>query len=144
MINDFTTHTSYILELFQFLLLQNCLKDADISKSGIHEVILLGSMTRMPKVQDTVEEFFGKKPSRGVTRQDVIRFQRKGTSSCDGNQSNNDGAHRECGGRILLVVFYRHIMSNHHCSSCVVREEQEPTPSQEEPRHGVFQPILVS
>jgi molecular chaperone DnaK len=52
--------------------LQNCIKDADISKSDIHEVILVGGMTRMPKVQETVEQFFGKKPSRGVNPDEVV------------------------------------------------------------------------
>ena len=51
---------------------QSCIKDADISKSDIHEVILVGGMTRMPKVQDTVAEFFGKKPSRGVNPDEVV------------------------------------------------------------------------
>ena len=48
------------------------MKDADISKSELHEVILVGGMTRMPKVQQTVEEFFGKKPSRGVNPDEVV------------------------------------------------------------------------
>ena len=51
---------------------QKCMKDADVSKSDIHEVILVGGMTRMPKVQETVENFFGKKPSRGVNPDEVV------------------------------------------------------------------------
>lgn len=51
---------------------KSCIKDADISKSEIHEVILVGGMTRMPKVQSTVEEFFGKTPSRGVNPDEVV------------------------------------------------------------------------
>merc|ERR1712085_243564 len=51
---------------------KNCIKDADISKSDIHEVILVGGMTRMPKVQETVEEFFNKKPSRNVNPDEVV------------------------------------------------------------------------
>ncbi|KAI2503556.1 hypothetical protein MHU86_10938 [Fragilaria crotonensis] len=51
---------------------KKCMKDADISKSEIHDVILVGGMTRMPKVQDTVEQFFGKKPSRGVNPDEVV------------------------------------------------------------------------
>jgi len=51
---------------------EKCIKDADISKSEIHEVILVGGMSRMPKVQDTVEKFFGKKPSRGVNPDEVV------------------------------------------------------------------------
>merc|ERR1712071_500142 len=51
---------------------QKCMKDADVAKSEIHEVILVGGMTRMPKVQETVENFFGKKPSRGVNPDEVV------------------------------------------------------------------------
>ncbi|GKY99970.1 hypothetical protein MPSEU_000950600 [Mayamaea pseudoterrestris] len=51
---------------------KNCIKDADVSKSDIHEVLLVGGMTRMPKVQETVEKFFGKKPSRGVNPDEVV------------------------------------------------------------------------
>mmetsp|Transcript_26646 Transcript_26646/g.53132 ORF Transcript_26646/g.53132 Transcript_26646/m.53132 type:complete len:668 (+) Transcript_26646:123-2126(+) len=51
---------------------KNCLKDADISKSDIHEIILVGGMSRMPKVQETVENFFGKKPSKGVNPDEVV------------------------------------------------------------------------
>jgi len=51
---------------------EKCMKDADISKSEIHDVILVGGMSRMPKVQDTVEKFFGKKPSRGVNPDEVV------------------------------------------------------------------------
>jgi molecular chaperone DnaK len=48
------------------------MKDADITNSDIHEVILVGGMSRMPKVQETVENFFGKKPSRGVNPDEVV------------------------------------------------------------------------
>ncbi|KAL7579067.1 hypothetical protein ACA910_019105 [Epithemia clementina (nom. ined.)] len=51
---------------------KNCMKDADVSKSELHEVILVGGMTRMPMVQQTVEKFFGKKPSRGVNPDEVV------------------------------------------------------------------------
>merc|ERR1712032_1697566 len=51
---------------------RKCMKDAEIGKSDIHDVILVGGMSRMPKVQDTVEKFFGKKPSRGVNPDEVV------------------------------------------------------------------------
>merc|ERR1719432_274331 len=51
---------------------KNCLKDAEVGKSELHDVILVGGMSRMPKVQDTVESFFGKKPSRGVNPDEVV------------------------------------------------------------------------
>jgi len=49
-----------------------CVGDAGVSKQAIDEVILVGGMTRMPKVQDTVESFFGKKPHRGVNPDEVV------------------------------------------------------------------------
>lgn len=45
---------------------KKCLKDANISKSDIAEVLLVGGMSRMPKVQQVVQEFFGKLPNKGV------------------------------------------------------------------------------
>jgi len=51
---------------------KNCVKDADISLKDIHDVILVGGMTRMPKVQETVKSFFNKTPSRGVNPDEVV------------------------------------------------------------------------
>merc|ERR1712106_1113451 len=51
---------------------KSCVKDADVSLKDIHEVILVGGMTRMPKVQETVEKFIGKKPNRGVNPDEVV------------------------------------------------------------------------
>lgn len=48
------------------------LKDAGISKSDINEVILVGGMTRMPKVIEKVKEFFGKEPHKGVNPDEVV------------------------------------------------------------------------
>ena len=48
------------------------LKDAALSKSDINEVILVGGSTRIPKVQDLVENFFGKKPHKGVNPDEVV------------------------------------------------------------------------
>merc|ERR1711978_300934 len=49
-----------------------CLKDADISKSDVDEVILVGGMTRMPKVQEAVSTFFNKQPSKNVNPDEVV------------------------------------------------------------------------
>merc|ERR1719474_813446 len=49
-----------------------CIKDADISKSDLDEVILVGGMTRMPKVQEAVTNFFGKTPSKNVNPDEVV------------------------------------------------------------------------
>jgi molecular chaperone DnaK len=51
---------------------QAALKDAGLSKSDIDEVILVGGMTRMPAVQQKVEEIFGKKPLQGVNPDEVV------------------------------------------------------------------------
>ncbi len=48
------------------------LKDAGLSASQIDEVILVGGSTRIPKVQEIVEKFFGKKPNRGVNPDEVV------------------------------------------------------------------------
>jgi len=48
------------------------LKDAGYSTSDIDEVILVGGSTRIPKVQEIVEKFFGKKPNRGVNPDEVV------------------------------------------------------------------------
>ena len=48
------------------------LKDAGISTSQIDEVILVGGSTRIPKVQEIVEKFFGKKPHKGVNPDEVV------------------------------------------------------------------------
>ncbi|WHA05185.1 molecular chaperone DnaK [Candidatus Bandiella numerosa] len=48
------------------------LKDAGISASGIDDVVLVGGMTRMPKVIQKVKEFFGKEPHKGVNPDEVV------------------------------------------------------------------------
>nr|WP_111300048.1 molecular chaperone DnaK [Paracoccus saliphilus] len=51
---------------------QDALKDAGCSKSDIDEVVLVGGMTRMPKVVAEVTEFFGKEPHKGVNPDEVV------------------------------------------------------------------------
>lgn len=51
---------------------EKALQDAGISKSDIDEVILVGGSTRIPKIQEEVEKFFGKKPSKGVNPDEVV------------------------------------------------------------------------
>ena len=51
---------------------RNALKDAGIQASAISEVILVGGMTRMPKVQQVVKEFFGREPHKGVNPDEVV------------------------------------------------------------------------
>lgn len=51
---------------------EKALKAAGLSKSDIDEVILVGGSTRIPAVQEAVEKFFGKKPSKGVNPDEVV------------------------------------------------------------------------
>jgi molecular chaperone DnaK len=51
---------------------ESALKAAGLTKSDIDEVILVGGSTRIPAVQDAVEKFFGKKPSKGVNPDEVV------------------------------------------------------------------------
>merc|ERR1719378_2000615 len=51
---------------------KSCMKDAGVSMSDIDEVILVGGMTPMPKVQEIVKDVFGKDPSRGVNPDEVV------------------------------------------------------------------------
>ena len=48
------------------------LKDADLKTSDIDEIILVGGSTRMPRIQEEVEKFFGKKASKGVNPDEVV------------------------------------------------------------------------
>nr|URW69962.1 heat shock protein [Bemisia tabaci] len=51
---------------------QKAIQDAEVGKSDISEVLLVGGMTRMPKVQQTVQEIFGRQPSRAVNPDEAV------------------------------------------------------------------------
>ena len=51
---------------------KKALKDAGLTAGQIDEVVLVGGMTRMPKVQDVVKQFFGKEPHKGVNPDEVV------------------------------------------------------------------------
>ena len=51
---------------------KKALKDAKLEAKDIDEVVLVGGMTRMPKVQEVVEKFFGKEPHKGVNPDEVV------------------------------------------------------------------------
>jgi molecular chaperone DnaK len=51
---------------------RQALKDAGLSASQVDDVILVGGSTRIPKIQEVVEKFFGKKPSKGVNPDEVV------------------------------------------------------------------------
>jgi molecular chaperone DnaK len=50
----------------------NALKDAGLTAKDINEVVLVGGMTRMPKVQEVVQKIFGKEPHKGVNPDEVV------------------------------------------------------------------------
>lgn len=52
--------------------MENALKDAGLKGSQIDEIVLVGGMTRMPKVIETVKKFFGKEPNKGVNPDEVV------------------------------------------------------------------------
>jgi molecular chaperone DnaK len=52
--------------------MEKALRDAGLKKGDVHEVILVGGSTRIPKIQQVVEEFFGKKPNRSVNPDEVV------------------------------------------------------------------------
>ncbi len=51
---------------------ETALRNADLSKSDIDEIVLVGGSTRIPAVQEAVEKFFGKTPSKGVNPDEVV------------------------------------------------------------------------
>ena len=51
---------------------QEALKDAGLNTSEIDEIILVGGSTRIPRIQEAVEKFFGKKPNKGVNPDEVV------------------------------------------------------------------------
>lgn len=52
--------------------LEACIKDSGLEKSNVDDVLLVGGMTRMPKVEETVKKFFGKTPSKGVNPDEAV------------------------------------------------------------------------
>jgi molecular chaperone DnaK len=51
---------------------KQCIKDAGVEPKDIDEVVLVGGMTRMPRIQQLVKEFFGKEPHKGVNPDEVV------------------------------------------------------------------------
>jgi len=51
---------------------KQCMKDAGLENKDLHEVVLVGGMTRMPKVIETVKQFFGKEPFRGINPDEAV------------------------------------------------------------------------
>ena len=51
---------------------KQCLKDAGLTAGDVDEVVLVGGMTRMPKIQELVKQFFGREPHKGVNPDEVV------------------------------------------------------------------------
>jgi molecular chaperone DnaK len=51
---------------------ENCLKDSGLTKDKIDDIILVGGMTRMPKVMELVKKFYGKEPSKAVNPDEAV------------------------------------------------------------------------
>ncbi|CDF41422.1 unnamed protein product [Chondrus crispus] len=52
--------------------MKNCLRDAGVSSKEIGDVLMVGGMTRVPRVQEVVKQFFGKDPSKSVNPDEVV------------------------------------------------------------------------
>lgn len=62
------------MDLFRATLkpVQKVLEDSDLKKEDVHEIVLVGGSTRIPKIQQLIKEFFnGKEPSRGINPDEV-------------------------------------------------------------------------
>ncbi|MBW6497636.1 MAG: molecular chaperone DnaK [Bacteroidales bacterium] len=69
------SHFEQLIDKYVQATLEPCklaLKDAGYTNNDIDEVILVGGSTRIPKIQEVVEKFFGKKPSKGVNPDEVV------------------------------------------------------------------------
>ena len=51
---------------------EDCLKDSGLTKDKIEEVILVGGMSRMPKVQELVKQLYGKVPNKSVNPDEAV------------------------------------------------------------------------
>jgi len=63
---------------------KQCMKDADVDAAKVNEVILVGGMTRMPLVVETVKKLFGKEPHKGVNPDEVVAVGRHPGRSPEG------------------------------------------------------------
>jgi len=68
------------------------LKDAGLKASEINEVVLVGGMTRMPKVIETVKNFFGREPHRGVNPDEVVPWGPRSRPACSRARSRTSSS----------------------------------------------------
>lgn len=76
---------------------EQVLKDAKVKKSDVDDIVLVGGSTRIPKVQSMIEEYFGKKASKGINPDEAVAY---GAAVQGGVLSGEEGA----GGVVLMDV----------------------------------------
>ena len=52
--------------------LESCLKDSSLTKDKVDEILMVGGSSRIPKVGETVQNFFNKQPNRGVNPDEAV------------------------------------------------------------------------
>lgn len=82
-------------------IVQRTLDDAGIGPDGIEEVILVGGMTRVPRVERAVAEFFGREPSKGVHPDEAVAVGAaiQGNALVDSSKNGAPGRHSAHPGR---------------------------------------------
>jgi len=97
---------------------RKALKDAGLTAAEIGEVVLVGGMTRMPKVQEVVKQLFGKEPHKGVNPDEVVaigaaiqgrRAARRRQGRAAARRDPAVARHRDAGWRV-----HPHYRSQHH------------------------------
>merc|ERR1711977_584277 len=79
---------------------EKCLRDSGIDKRNVHEIVLVGGSTRIPKVQQLIQEFFdGKEPSRSINPDEAVAY----GAAVQGAILNGDGGDA-CKDLLLLDV----------------------------------------
>merc|ERR1711974_448311 len=72
---------------------EKCLKDSGIDKKSVHDVVLVGGSTRIPKVQSMIKDFFnGKEPNRSINPDEAVAYGAAVQAAIlkgDGNESTN-------------------------------------------------------
>ena len=84
--------------------LEQVLKDSGISKANVDEIVLVGGSTRIPKIQQLVQDFFnGKQPSKGINPDEAVAY---GAAIQAGVLSGEDQI-----GTLLLYYYLLHFIS---------------------------------
>lgn len=79
---------------------KRALEDAKLKKSDVHEIVLVGGSTRIPKVRELLKNFFGKEPSKGVNPDEAVAY----GATVQGGIISGEGGESTKGKYIYLVV----------------------------------------